>query len=238
MRTNIIFALIVFLLLTTGIFINNCYNDNNESRITINIERNDLLSLGIKPEKKIIDSILEFFSTPAEATSVPEWFDIRTDLTLTVISDSFSNMTFTIPANATSFTTSIPSGSNTTLRITSQTDWLNPTGNINKNWGGEYTTLLQPGDMEITITMIPMTYISTVLQSANITVTWEVYQMHSSVTAYKLYRSTAIDGDYIYVNTTSSNTLNAGGYTGTRYYYKVSCVTSSGEGVMSDPKTW
>ncbi len=236
-----IFVIIIILLLAAGVSITTirCYDDDKDARVTIHLERNDLAAMGIQPQKHIIDRVLEFFSTRAEATTVPEWFDIRTDLTLTVTSTSFDDMTFTLPANAQTFTVNIPSGSETTFTVTSQTDWLNPINNIQKNWGGQYTTKLGPGDMKISITMIPMTYIITVDPPSTVTIDWAVYSISTvvPVSSYKIYRSTTIDGNYSLVSTTTSDTYTDP-YSGTRYYYRISCVTARGEGVMSDPKTW
>lgn len=234
-------------LLFTGLimFTGSCYDD--ETRVTIHLQRNDLAAMGIQPEPElsIIDKILNFFSTPAEATSVPSWSDDRTDLILTVTNGSTVVMTTTIPANATTYTTSVPAGYTATLTITADTDWGYPTGNIHKNWGGQTTITLKPGEeIDITIQMMPMTYIYSVnMGTSTIDIFWRTNRISDTITvnSYRIYKSAEIDGDYTFLTeTTSSATGEA--YTPpsppSKYYYRVSCVTSRGEGVMCDPVTW
>nr|HPJ43243.1 hypothetical protein [Spirochaetota bacterium] len=64
-------GIMIILLLAAGIAITTtrCYDDKNEARVTIHLERNDLAAMGIQPqpEKHFIDRVLEFFSTRAEA---------------------------------------------------------------------------------------------------------------------------------------------------------------------------
>jgi len=67
MSGNKIFGIIFMLFITTAsaaILSTGCYDDN-EARVTIHLERNDLEALGIQPEKHFVDKVLEFFSTRA-----------------------------------------------------------------------------------------------------------------------------------------------------------------------------
>ena len=242
-------AAVVLLFTFTGLTLLslNCYNED-DARVTIHLERNDLAATGIQPgsELSVIDRILNFFSTPAEATSVPQWNDDRTDLKFTVMNGKTTVMTATIPANATSYTTFIPAGYNATIIITAKTDWLNPVGNIHNCWGGQTVTELKPGeDIEITIQMIPMTYISDVnLGTSTIDIFWQTYQITSvkAVSGYRIYKSTEIDGDYSYLTQTTGSgfgeAYNPSNPPSSKYYYRVSCLVGSVEGVMCDPVTW
>lgn len=236
---------IILLLAFSGaaLFTLNCYKDD-ETRVTINLVRNDLAAMGIQPEPElsIIDRVLNFFSTPAEAY-LPSWPDDRTDLTLTVLNGNIVVMTAPIPANATSYSTYMPSGYTATIIITGNGDYDGgePMGEmIHKCWGGQTTAELKSGDdLSITIKMIPMTYITSVYGgSTQIEIMWFTDSL-PTMSEFRIYRSTEIDGDYSLVGTVpSGGNMYADNVTqGIRYYYRVSCVNANGEGVMCDPES-
>jgi len=192
-------GIMIILLLAAGIAITTtrCYDDKDEARVTIHLERNDLAAMGIQPqpEKHFIDRVLEFFSTRAEAGG---WQDIRTnDLTLTVSSPSFEDKIFTLPAGTTTYSISIPSSNDVTITVTHEYwETFSGTPAYQKNWGGEITIDLGPGDTEVPIQMKPMTWITDVTVATGLLVTWYSSSIHSSVTSYNLYRSLSINGPY------------------------------------------
>jgi hypothetical protein len=241
MKRNIVKILILILAITSvSIFSSSCYNDG-DTVVKIHLVRNDLAAMGIKPELEsgIIDKILNFFSTRAEAA--PTWNASKSDLTLTITSDSFDTMQFTIPATATSYAVTLSPSSIATFTITSETDW-GPSLNIQKNWGGHTTTELIQGNQDITIQMLPMTYISSISPPSTVTIYWATVSMHSSVISYNVYRSTSIDGNYTFF-TTTTNSFAPDSMPSITYWYKVSTICDLGdgiqrEGVLSDPDTW
>jgi hypothetical protein len=235
--------IIVVTIISISVFSSSCYDDNGDAVVTIHLERNDLVAMGISPkhELSIIDKILNFFSTRAEAA--PTWNASKSDLTLTITSDSFEDMQFTIPSTATEYKVTVAPGSNATFTITSETDWDGGSINIQKNWGGHTTFFLIPGSQEITIQMLPMTFITSVSVSTDIWIYWATGGIHSSVQSYKVYRSTSINDKYSFIGSSLTGTFNHANPGGITYFYKVSTVCDLGdsilrEGVLSDPETW
>ena len=214
-----------------------CYKDD-EARVTIHIQRNDLVSQKPVQKKWFIDRILEFFSTAAEASFPPLWNSTHGDLTLTVSSSSFNNMIYTIPSGATSYSVIVPAGNSVTFTITS-------TYNSVKNWGGYSTQNLKPGeDTDITINMSPMLNLLLEAFSTSIQIQWDVAGMPSHVTSFRVYKSINQNGPYEFIGTGSIIMTDTYSITdnnvifGTTYYYRVSAVsTSYGEGVLCDPKS-
>lgn len=232
MKRNItcllILAVFISLFSVTG-----CYKDD-EARVTIHIERNDLI--GQKPVQKkwFIDRILEFFSTPAEASTPPAWQSTHGNLTLTVSSSSFNDIVFTIPAGATNFSAIVPAANDVTFTITS-------TYNSVKNWGGYSTLKLSPGDdIDATINMLPM--MSLIIEAfGTVYIQWNTSSVPSHVTTYKVYKSSNQNGPYIFKGTVAGTGgdvgfSDSGVSFGVTYFYKVSAVsTIYGEGVFCDP---
>ncbi|HOP64894.1 MAG TPA: hypothetical protein PK906_16065 [Spirochaetota bacterium] len=228
MQKRKFYTIIILLVLAAGVALTTtmCYDDNDkDARVTIHLERNDIAYMGIQPEKHFIDRILEFFSTRAEAGG---WDDDRTDLTLTVTSDSFYDLTFALPSEAETFTTTVPSGNNITFTITNYFDTIGY--GYQKGWGGHTTLNLGPGDQDIEIKMIPMTWITNVNP-----VQW--YGLSQYITSYNLYKSTDENGPYskIVSNTTLTSYTDNDVSAGHTYYYRVSVNNENGEGVLSDP---
>lgn len=220
----IIIALVAGIALTTS----RCYDDT-KARVTIHLQRNDLAYMGQPPVKHLIDKVLEFFSTRAEA--VAGWDGTPGDLTLTISSSSFENMVFSIPAGATSYTATVPSTNDVTFEI------ISVYGGV-KNWGGHTTINLGPGDQDITINMIPMVNI----YSSYCCITLQWYDMVSAssyANGYYIYRSDNPNGPFAKIATV--NDINQMSYNDsynlvmdTTYYYKVSVFGPDGEGVQCD----
>lgn len=234
-RKRIIGIQTVFFLTLASVAIlsSGCYQDDGDSRVTIHLERYDLSSNDIPRDKRFIDRILEFFSTPAEAGAF--WSNVKTNLTLTVENAIDGKLEFILPPNATAYSIVIPSG-NTTFTITSK--WDSIYNGIQKNQGGEAITNLQPGEQDITIQVKPMTYIVAVTvpgAGPGLNIQWLISGMHSSVSTYKIYRSTDPDGLYSLITTSSAGFLNDTTISnGVRYYYRISTVGTMGESIPSD----
>lgn len=232
-----IFGIMIILLLAAGIAITTtrCYDDKNEARVTIHLERNDLAAMGIQPQKHFIDKVLEFFSTPAYA--VFGWDGTHYALTLSVSSPSFETFTFNIPLGVTQYSLIIPSGNNTIFTATC----VSITGGGYKNWGGEKIIDLGPGEQDLQLTILPMVNLGVSSDTSTVYLSWDSSSDFTGTQSYNLYRSTEIDGKYSFlkniVDTTTPNTTDVKPVSG-RYYYKLSVVTTYGEGVKSDPKTW
>jgi len=222
-RSGLIIAIFVITLLSAGIFNSGCYLSDDETRVTIKLQRNDLGMNNYIPEKRMIDKVLEFFSTPAYAMS---WDDTIGDLTLTVSSSSFNDMTFSIPSDAVTYSLVVPAVSNVTFEITSITGY-------GLNWGGHITLSLNPGEQEIAINMVPITKIISVNDySDRIDISWD---MVSYAGSYKIYRATAADGPYSLIGTIGGTFYqddSSGMVPGTEYYYRISVEYLGNEGVM------
>ena len=240
---NITRILVLLLIITASVLTSSCYNDENgDAVVTIHLERNDLAANGIQYKEGIIDKILNLFSSRAEASGTI-WPSGKSNLILSITSDSFDKKTFTIPPASTSYTITLPAESTAALTITSNDDWNIYTTDPNqKNWGGQTTSTFKSGEQDITIQMLPMTYITSAYRSTNNTINFIFTNspdyMPTTVKSYKLYRSASIDGSYVYVKPTTTSPVND--TVGGAYYYRVSTVCDLGdgvsrEGVMCDP---
>ncbi len=214
---------------TVALFSSSCYDEDGDAVVTIHLERNDLAAMGITPERElgIIDKILNFFSTRAEAAS---WSDDKTNMTLRVTSGCFDEKTFTLPSGATSFTTTLPSGCETTFIITTGATVAQ------KRWGGQISINLIPGEQDFKIQMIPMSWIYTADGSGHL----QLYWINSGfpvglITSYNIYKSSTINGTYVKVgpNVTTYNDTSA--IIGVTYYFRISTNSIYGESVLSDP---
>lgn len=235
-----IFGIMIILLLAAGIAITTtrCYDDKNEARVTIHLERNDLAAMGIQPQKHFIDRVLEFFSTPAYAVDPPDWLDNHSEsgctVKLYIRSSSYEEQEYSIPYNATEYSVIIPSSNNTTFTLISRYSGQN-------NWGGKKTLNIGPGEQSITIAMIPMSYFSYL--EAGSTLYWTEFLSNpapSNASSYNIYRANSINGPYTLIKTLSISTVSFTDNTlvpGNNYYYKISISGSDGEGVLSDAYT-
>ena len=230
-KSVLLIAIFIITIVSAGIFNSGCYLGDDETRVTIRLQRNDLGMNYYIPEKRMIDRVLEFFSTPGYAGG---WVDERNNMVLSIISTSFDDIIINLPSGATSFTTTVPSASNVTFRITAEGDRIGD--GIQKMWRREKVISLTPGDLEISISMIQMTWITGASGSTEMNVSW--YSNPSYVIAYKIYRSLNEFGNYEYlgtVNYPSTSFQDFSALLGVTYYYRVRTVSSYGEGVMSDP---
>jgi hypothetical protein len=236
MLRNKIFRIIVVLFLTAAsgaILSTGCYQDEKDARVTINLQRNDLAENVIKQEKHLIDRILEFFSSPLEASS--GWDGTHGPLTLTVSGPNIETMIFSIPQTAVSYTITVPAVNNITFFIYSTTT-LNA---VPKNWGGQVTTSLSPGEQSLAIRMIPMTKVST-SGFGMMSVSWEPISAGiPNASSYIVYKSDTVDGTYSkqteIFNISTTSYIDPAALVGVTYYYRVSVNGSDGEGVLCDP---
>lgn len=243
MKTRSISGILTILITITAAFFftSRCY-DPGDAVVTIQIERNDLAAMGITPEPELslIDKILNFFSTTAEAGG---WQPTTTYVSLTVTSSAVGEKTYTLPSGATSYSVIIPSGCDTVFTIKSRYDDIS-TSAVQVNWGGETKILLNPGEQEISIQMLPMAFIQ-YFSSTSFNMQVPTGSSNYTVNSYNIYRSTSIDGEYTLFTNTASNTVNDGAISGpTRYYYRISTIstlTSDGitrESIKGEPRTW
>jgi hypothetical protein len=231
LRKKVFGIIVVFLFLAVSgaILSTGCYDDD-KARIIIHLERNDLAVQKEIKQKNIIDRVLEFFSTPAEASFPPLWSPTQGNLTLTITSAEFDKKTFSIPAGTTTFSTIIPAVNNVTFEIIA----------VSKNWGGHKTLSITPGDQEVTIKMIPMVSLIHEFGYANLQWT-DLSSGPVNVDAFNLYRSKDINGPYTKIATIVGKAqysyfddLSAEEIDIT-YYYRMTVIGSDGEGMMSDP---
>lgn len=237
LRMNIFRIVVVFIVLTaSGILLHTgCYQDDDDARVTINLNRSDLALLN-KPasNKRVVDRILEFFSTPAYAVS--GWDSTHGPLILKVSGPSIDTSVFSIPQSSVSYTVTVSAVNNVTFEIYSTTT-LNA---VPKNWGGRVTLSLLPGDQDITITMIPMTKISTISGFGLMSINWEpVSAGISNASSYVIYRSDSINGDFVKIteifNIATTNYTDPAVVIGKPYYYRISVDGINGEGLLCDP---
>ncbi|PKL17693.1 MAG: hypothetical protein CVV49_09890 [Spirochaetae bacterium HGW-Spirochaetae-5] len=234
--------IIVMAIISISVFSNSCYDDNGDAVVTIHLERNDLAAMGVQYREGIIDKILNFFSTRAEAGG---WQPTKTLVTLTVSSGCFNEQVFTISPTTTTFTTTLPSGCETTFTVTSSYDDIFMTYTFQKNWGGQTNLILTPGEQDIRIQILPMAFISG-WNTVSHQVGWAEPSGSSAYTivSYNIYRSTSIHGKYNYIGS-STNTPYIDSAIGgtTRYYYKLSTLSKLNDNILresmtNDPKTW
>jgi len=238
MLRNNIFRIVVvlFVLTVSGVLLHTgCYQDDNDARVTINLNRSDL-ALFNKPasDKRVVDRVLEFFSTPAYAVS--GWDSTHGPLTLTVSGPSIDTSVFSIPQSSVSYTVTVPAVNNVTFEIYSTTT-LNA---VPKNWGGRATLSLYPGDQDITIMMIPMTKISTISGFGLMSINWEPISAGiSNASSYVIYRSDSVDGNFVKIteifNIGTTNYTDPSVIIGMPYYYRISVNGINGEGILCDP---
>lgn len=233
---GVIITILVIALLTAGIFSSGCYMGDDETRVTIRLQRNDLGMNNYIPEKRMIDRVLEFFSTRAEAVTAQLWSDVKGDMSLVVSSSSFQDKTYTIPAAATTYSVIVPAVSNVTFTLIA-------VDGGKKNWGGHTTVSLVPGEVELFIKMIPM--VAFFYQEGNILHFYNFYNgdgtpppTPNNVDGFYIYRAVDIDGQYeriaILPETDSTFTDSDPLEIGSTYYYKISVFGSDGEGVLSE----
>ncbi len=219
-------------------------------RVTINLVRNDLAFIKQKPAEKlhIVDRILRFFSTPAYG--VVGWDSSHTDSITLKITGEGINESMTIPAGATSYSTTVPSGIALVFSLTHTSIIGSQT-----NWGGIYKTVLQSGiDAQITITMLPIVLITSA-SHPDVSFYSLPYGYESIVTGCRLYRSVSPDGPYILVvnqtyanmadsisdssrNVADTTDLPDGSLVNWRVYYKIAVYGPSGEGVPTEAYTY
>lgn len=239
LRKKISGVIVIFFLITVSgsFYFLGCYEDDNRARIVLHLERNDLAFYENFRNKRLIDKFLELFSTPAEAVTT-NWLDNQGDLTLTVTSPDFADMEFLIPLGATEYSISIPVSDNVTFTVISR--YNIPAVGIKKNWGGHITANVTSGENNLTVKMIPMTWLSLFPATiATIGISWEAIDpAPANASSYLIYRSTSSTGPFVHVLTVSSifsnNTTNSGLVSGTVYYYRIAIQGSDGVGVMSD----
>lgn len=219
-----ILVILILISVMSAVINTACYNNDNEARVTIHLERNDLAASTVHvKEKYLIDRILEFFSTRAEAVSPPLWNSTHGNLTLTVSSPAFDDKVFVIPFGDTEYSIILPAVQNVTFTIISVFSTV-------KNWGGHKTISLVPGEQDLNINMIPIPQIN--LSGGDIA--WSDTSSSTNTQSYNLYRSNSSNGPYSLLINTSSNGYFYSPPSGTTYY-KVSIISTSGEeGVMSD----
>lgn len=226
-------VVIILFLVSAVILSSGCYNDN-EARVTIHLERNDLAFQKNRIQKGFIDRVLAFFSTPAEAVSVDPWTDVHGDLTLVISSSEFETKIFSLTADTTVFTAIIPAVSGVNFTITSEYLGI-------KNWGGHKTLDISPGEQDLVLKMIPMTYFYD--SGAGNWMIWNpISPVQSNSDSYIIYRSDSPDGPFTELVKISN--IATGYYEDTfnlimdnTYYYKIAVSGSDGDGVLSDPRT-
>lgn len=229
-----IFGIVLVIILAGAggiIFNTGCYDDS-QARVTIHLERNDLAVNRLHNDKKIIDLIMEFFSKRAEASLPPPWSNTQGSLNLVITSPAFDKKTFSIPIGVTTYSTIIPAANDVTFEVISTVSSI-------KNWGGHTTVSVRPGEQNVTIKMIPMTYFHE-YYCCN-TISWvPTTPAPANADSYVIYRSLNSNGPYSILKTipnittgTDIDTFNM--EMDTTYYYKIAVSGSDGEGLLSDP---
>ena len=234
-------AILPALCLAACMLFNTGCASGDEARVTLKLQRNDLAQAGIKAEREVrlIDKILNFFSTPAYAGST--WEATKGTLALEIEHPALGKITVPLATGATEYTTVLPvaKGVKFTIRSAIENDGY---GNIYSNWGGQVTADLQTTDDNVlTVIMLPIVPIWN-FSGTNASVCSYTPVSNISNPAIELWRSETPTGEYIKINSISASTAvysipDNSGASGT-YYYKTRFVgTVAGvqaEGVLSD----
>ncbi|TAL38505.1 MAG: hypothetical protein EPN93_04655 [Spirochaetes bacterium] len=188
----------------------------------------------------IIDRVLMLFGTRAEAMST-NWPDAHGDILLKIEGDGLETIETLFPAGTDSFSTEVPAG--TQRRITVKST-ITGTGYL--NYGGSETIDLNPGDdVTLPIRMIPIVEIFATSGGMNILLNWDnanTLSLGAFVSGYNLYRSDSPEGGYSFLgyfpNSTNAQTSTSNTpplILPVSYYYRVTVVSSEGEGLPSEP---
>lgn len=234
----------ILLLVAVAIFSSCAWDDH--ATVTINLQRNDLAHYKpeVKNEISIIDKIIAFItmSRDAEAKWNSDHTSATSSLSLTISADDMETIVAQIPGTATSYTVKVPSGTRRNFKIVNNTT-LNA---VPVNWMGVTTEDLSPGaSVEIPINMFPMTKVSaSPATMATLNVSWIYTAAGSpwpvsvtSINQVKIYRSEKSEGPYVFLKTvtfSSSTTIDSGLISGKVYYYKISIMSTYGEGEKTD----
>jgi len=248
MKKKVIAITITLLVATAGALTLVQCDHSNMARVTIHIQN----ELHATNNDSIIDKLLKLISSNAYATFPPPWTEEHSGadgyLTLFVSGSDIQTVEIDIPPTSTTFTTEVPAGAQRSFILKFYND---SQGSF--TWGGGKTITLSPGETDITITMIPMTEITSHdgLIGSPIQIYWRQFYESLSysndystiISGFNIYRANPSDGpNGPYTKIGFANGYNAENYsdnsinaTSEPYYYKVSVVTLSGkEGLLSD----
>ncbi len=209
-------------------------SDSNYARVTIHLGDQDLARA---ESPSLIDRVLRLMATRAEA--VAGWQSTYDSLKVVAEGDGLVLAQASIPVEATRFSIEVPAGADRTITVYARND------SYGINYGGTARVDLAPGDdVSVSIRMLQMVPITGVNgdYGSYVYITWDTANQvgAASVIGYKVHRSTNDDGPYSLAGETSYPYLYDDGTIlplsdGTFYFYRVSVVTSLGEGVPSTP---
>ncbi len=249
MKRNLAIIFIALAMPGVTLFISGCeFFRDGDVRVTINLVRNDLAFMNQKPAGKlhIVDRVLRFFSTPAEA--VTPWETDHTGSLALSISGEGVNESVILPTGTTSYSTTVPS--NVAVRFTVTHEYIADGSN---NWGGIHEGVFMSGtDAQITVTMLPILPVYSITggsSSRNVYYRYIPIDLSSVVTGCRLYMAQSSSGPYTlvathgYADMSSSVTsvfLDSTSVPVWTVYYKIAVYGPSGEGVLSkeEPYSW
>lgn len=168
----------------------------------------------------------------AKTVNPPAWTEGYTNVTLTVTGDDMDSITAVLPPSVASYTMEVPSGSSRLFIL------IATNGSNVRTWGGRVLSDLNPGDVSLTLRILPIPngWDYQIGSLENVVGYSEV--VSPVVISYNLYRSSSALGPY--------TKLYTGPYPGTTgyqdfpvptdstFYYKASINTTYGEGELSD----
>ncbi len=227
MKRYISYSVILAILLSTALVVFNRCSVGNTTRVTIHLKTHEISNT--RGKTSIFDKISLLLFKPVYAMA--GWSSTWDSLQLVVSGPGMETITTDIPPLATSYTIEVLSGADREFTIYSYTS----ANNVPKNYGGRTVLTLNPGEEStINIVMRPMTRITNQYTSTStITIVWE--DTGSYDVGYNVYRSTNPDGPYINIGNTINSTYNDYPVTyNVMYYYKVSVLTTTGEGIPCD----
>jgi len=224
MKTRKIYITILIILISAFLFVN-CSSENTTT-VTINFSNKNNTAV---EEKGILDRILDLFLTKAYAQS---WIPDKTSVKILVEALDMSTIEVDVPNDIDQYVLVIPSGKERKITV------LSFDKNNIRSAGGHATLDLNPGEVvTVTIRILPITDIS-VSTGYEVYIIWTAMDIYPECTGYKLYGSESAAGPYKEIWSTASCSLNylydRSGPEHVTYYYKLTVLTSTGEGEPSD----
>jgi len=203
------------------------------SRVTLYLGVNDQ-AINIH-QKSLLNNLLAFLMPAAHAKTVnpPAWTETYINVSLTVTGDDMDPITAVIPPSAVSYTIEVPAGKSRLFVL------IATNGSNVRTWGGRVASDLNPGDVSLTLRILPIPNGWDYQTASNENIIACAIVSKPFVTSYNLYRSSSAAGQYtkIYTGLTLATTTGYQDFpvpTDSTFYYKASVNTTYGEGELSD----
>ncbi|MBP7582766.1 MAG: fibronectin type III domain-containing protein [Spirochaetes bacterium] len=222
---------IITLLMLAPMFTMNCSRDDTA---LVRIQLVNVPGGAAQSSNSVFERVFRWFVPSAWAGAT--WSYGWSKLTVKITAPDLESIEFDIPTTDRQIFVELPAGSARRITVIG----YNSTSLYGNNWGGHVELNLNPGDeINAQIDMLPMTIIWSVNPSATIEIWFAgVSPNYGGITHYNIYKSKNPDGPYDKVSTTAYGQSIAfddtGLVPGIPYFYKISTVTPSAEGELSE----